>query len=56
MPAAVLEANFELRRMDVHIDRVGRHVEPQERDRVAARQQQAAIGFAQARAAASDRE
>ena len=46
-PAAVLEADFLLRRMDVHVDHLGRHVEPQEADRLPAREQQAAIRFAQ---------
>ena len=53
--AAILEADFLLGRMDVHVDHFGRHVETQEADRLPAGEQQAAIGFAEARAAASGR-
>ena len=36
-PAGVLEADFELRRMDVHVDQFRRHLQRQEGDRIAAR-------------------
>jgi len=46
-PAGVLEAHLELGRVNIHVDQLGRHVEPQERDRVAPGHQQPAIGLAQ---------
>ena len=33
--------------MDIHVDQFGGHVEPKERDREAARQQQSAVGLAE---------
>ena len=46
-PAAVLEADFLLRGMHVDVDQLGRHVEPQEANRLPAREQQAAVGLAE---------
>ena len=46
-PASVLEADLELRRMDVHIDQFGRHLHRQKRDRLTTDHQQSAIGLAQ---------
>ena len=46
-PAAVLKADFELRRMDVHIDGLRRHFDLQHGHRISAGQQQPAIRFAQ---------
>src|SRR5690606_6225619 len=44
---AVAEADFRFRRMDVHIDKVGRHFQKQKRDRVASHHQQAAVRLAE---------
>ena len=41
----VAEADLRLRRMDVDVDRIGGQIEEQDRDRIPARHQQAAIGF-----------
>ena len=46
-PAGVLEADFELGRMDVDVDQLGRHLEHEEGDGKAADHQEAAIGLAQ---------
>ena len=46
-PPRILEPHFLLRRMHVHIHQVGRHLQPQEANRLPARQQQAAIRLAQ---------
>ena len=46
-PAGVLEADFELRGMNVHVDHLGRHLHRQEGDRLAADHHQPAIGLAQ---------
>ena len=54
-PAGILKAHFQLRRMHVHVDRLRRHVDPQKRNRIAAGQQQSAIGFAQGMLQAPDR-
>ena len=46
-PAGILEADFQLRGMDVHVDHFGRHLHRQKGDRLAADHQQPAIGLAQ---------